>query len=134
MKKLFSYIFIITIVMTFLTGAASAETLYNLDDIQLFILHHDPWTSGEQHVSITGKIAEITVSDFWGYIYRVEVEDGTAAYYMGYDKPCFIVVTDEVFKVGNVITVDGIINTLYSSYMVPFITDQSIKLTYPGQN
>lgn len=111
-------------------SCAAAETLTTLDAVQRVLQN----TTMKQliygkkiEVSLTGTVVQITPAADW-YVYRVECPgDGSDAYMFGYDEPCFITWGFDL-SIGDKVRVNGVLNALYSSPLVPFIGQADITV------
>lgn len=125
MKKRITVIFCLILVCC--TATAYATTFFSLSQLQKYIFNHSPASMEEQRVKLEGTISEIV----WcgannHYDMTLLVEDPDASVPVGEDTPRLTVhfrlhVDPIPFAVGDKITVDGTLNGLYSSYMVPCI-------------
>lgn len=111
-------------------SCAAAETLTTLADVQK-VLHnthpHDLLYGPDITVSLTGTIVEVTPANGWD-VYRIEcASDGLSASMLGYDKPCFVTWGFDM-HVGDHVRVNGKLNNLYSSPLVPFIGQADITV------
>ena len=126
MKRLFVLILVLALAFA---AAAGAETLTTLKQVQDVIMQGstlDLLYGADVNVSLTGTVAEIiNVEDLW-YIYRIECNEDAArdAYIFGY-APCFYTRGYDL-SIGDYVRVDGKLNILYSSPMVPYITPSNI--------
>lgn len=126
MKKVITIMLILAITLTL---AASAETLTTLKQVQDYILDIRPRfeMSKDTYVTLTGTVAEIiSAYDKW-YVYRIICDEDKAqeAYMFGYDAPCFYTWGFDL-AVGDRVRVDGKLNILYSSVLMPFIGQAQI--------
>ena len=130
MKKTITAVLILTLCL--MLTAAQAETLYTLKSVQETIFRTAPVKyalGSDLYVELHGTVAEITDPGSGRILYRIETdEDGLTAALLGYDKPCFIVATNDIANVGDKVIVTGELNTIYSSHAVPFIGQASITL------
>ena len=112
-----------------LASTAVAETLTTLKEVQRVLQTTDVRQllyGSKPAVVLTGTIVEVTPVPGGWYVYRVECPgDGTNAYMLGYDEPCFITWGFDM-AVGDTVRVLGELNVLYSSPLVPFIGSPEI--------
>lgn len=128
MKKILSILLVLTVVMA-MASPAAAQTFYSLDQVQHYLYYHSPMESvGEDpYVEIEGTISEIIYTgpnNHHSMTLLIDEEKASAPIWS--DSPQltvhFRLHADEVpWKVGDTVTVFGTLNTLYSSFMVPYI-------------
>lgn len=128
MKKHISILLVLTVAMA-MASTATAQTFYSLDQVQHYLYYHSPMESvGEDpYVEIEGTISEIIYTgpnNHHSMTLLIDEEKASAPIWA--DSPQltvhFRLHVDEVpWKVGDTVTVFGTLNTLYSSFMVPYI-------------
>jgi len=125
MKRLIS---IVLILVLLLPAAAISETLRSVQD---YILYHAP-NDINHSVTLTGEIKEIYhIRNYhWGLV--VSVDEEKAITPMDRDYPYFVaefsLIDEEIpYAVGDIITVYGDINPLYSSVIIPQINSKTIN-------
>ena len=128
MKKILSILLVLTVAMA-MASTAAAQTFYSLDQVQHYLYYHSPMESvGEDpYVEIEGTISEIIYTgpnNHHSMTLLIDEEKASAPIWA--DSPQltvhFRLHVDEVpWKVGDTVTVFGTLNTLYSSFMVPYI-------------
>ena len=133
MKKLF-LVFLAAALL--ISATASADSFSSVSQLQQFLMKYSPnqiSSAGSHSVDIEGTIAEIR----WcgannHYEMTLQVEDDRALVPIGSDVPLIVVhfrlhVDPMPFQVGDVVTVYGTLNELYSSVMVPSILAKFIN-------
>lgn len=129
MKRLAALIFALALAFA---AVAGAETLTTLLDIQNFLMTVEPkdvlW--GEDvYVNLTGKVVSVPYANEVFHVYRIECYEEYAqrAYLFDYN-PCFYASVNfpAVFKPGEYVRVEGKIDALYSSPLIPFINVSNI--------
>lgn len=126
MKK--SIVLILVLALAF-ASAASAETLTTLKQVQDVIIQSSTRAlmyGADVNVRLTGTVAEvISVEDLW-YIYRIECDEDDArdVYMFGY-APSFYTRGYDL-NIGDFVRVEGKLNILYSSPLMPYITPSNI--------
>ena len=129
MKRLF--VLILALALAF-ASVACAETLTTLLDIQIFLMAVEPkdilW--GEDvYVNLTGKVVSVPYANEVFHVYRIECYEEYAqrAYLFDYN-PCFYASVNfpAVFKPGDRVRVEGKIDAMYSSPLIPFINVSNI--------
>lgn len=128
MKKILSILLVLTVAIA-MASPAAAQTFYSLDQVQHYLYYHSPMESvGEDpYVEIEGTISEIIYTgpnNHHSMTLLIDEEKASAPIWA--DSPQltvhFRLHVDEVpWKVGDTVTVFGTLNTLYSSFMVPYI-------------
>lgn len=131
----FSALFV-AIVLACAIAPASAVTFVSLSQLQQYIENHSPaeiMASGTHYAELEGTITEI----HWcgannHYRLTLQVEDDRAIPPIGSDYPQLTVhfrlhLDEPPFQVGDVITVFGSLNEMYSSVIVPEILAKTIN-------
>lgn len=130
MKRLFVLILVLALAFASVAGAETFRSLQKLQDEMYFSTFWELVNVKKLEVELTGTIVEILRDDYaWGRIYRIETPgDGQKAYVYGYENPCFLARSyDDWYEVGEVVTVTGELNAIYSSYLLPFIGQASVS-------
>ena len=128
MKKILSVLLVLTVAMA-MASPAAAQTFYSLDQVQHYLYYHSPAddVGFEPYVELEGTISEIIYTgpnNHHSMTLLIDEEKASAPIWA--DSPQltvhFRLHVDEVpWKVGDTVTVFGTLNTLYSSFMVPYI-------------
>ena len=128
MKKFFAVLLVF--VLVFSVSSAGARDFFSVAQLQQFLLKYSPdqiMASGSHHVRLSGVVLEIhSCNQNNHYQMTLQVEDPKAAAPIGYDGPILAVhfrkhVDPLPFDVGSTIDVDGTLNEMYSSVMIPEI-------------
>lgn len=130
MKILITIIITVALAFAAVAGAETFRSLQKLQDEMYFSSFWELVNVKKLEVELTGTIVEILRDDYaWGRIYRIETPgDGQKAYVYGYENPCFLARSyDDWYEVGEVVTVTGELNAIYSSYLLPFIGQASVS-------
>lgn len=129
----------IALVFVFLTMSCAAPScawqFSSLADLQRHIMTHTPdqLIASKDEAVITGTVLSVTyanMSNHWDMLLAVDDPHATAP--IGHDTPVidvhFRLHKESVpFNVGDVLTVRGDLNILYSSYMIPCILADTIN-------
>ena len=128
MKRFFAVL--LAFALVFSVSSAGARDFSSLAQLQQFLLQYSPdqiMASGSHHVRLSGVVLEIhSCNQNNHYQMTLQVDDPQAAAAIGYDGPILAVhfrkhVDPLPFDVGRTIDVDGTLNAMYSSVMVPEI-------------
>lgn len=125
MKKLIIALMILALA---LPAAALADTLA---DVQDYIYRTAPVRVGNQVYTLSGEVMEIRhlKNYHWEMVVKVDEEKAFTAF--GSEYPYFIaefsVYEDMPFSVGDIVTVCGPVNPMYSSFAVPNINSNTIN-------
>ena len=113
-------------------SVAGAETFTTLLGIQNYLMSVEPvalLTGEEVYVNLTGKVVSVPYGGDAFHVYRIECyeEYALCAYLFDYN-PCFYASVNfpEVFRPGDYVRVEGKIDAMYSSPLIPFINASKI--------
>lgn len=129
-------ILFLSLVLIFSASPAAARTFSNLGELQQYIEYHSPAdlsASGPHYAELEGIITEmhaLGVNNHWQLTLQVDDPQATAP--LGADGPQLIVhfrlhLDAPPFQVGDMITVFGTVNGLYSSVILPEILAKTIN-------
>lgn len=135
-RRLFVLFLSLSLALLPFASASAGGTITNLRDLQDLIRFNAPekiMASGTYHVSLSGTISEI----HWcgannHYQMTLLIDDANALRPIGSDLPQlsvhFRLHVDQIpFAVGDLVSVSGSLNELYSSAMVPMILAELIN-------
>ena len=130
MKKVITFILAFVLLLSLSGLAEPLRSLMAVQDEMYFYTIWEMVNVKDIEVELTGTVAQIMRDDYgWGRIYRIETPgDGRNALAFGFENPCFLARSyDDWFEVGDLVTVTGELNIMYSSYLIPYIGQAHVK-------
>ena len=139
MKKIYislRMLFVALAISILVCSAASAQTFVSLSQLQRHLETHSPSQSvatGPHRLNTKGTIESITwAGDGNHYNMILLVDDAKAYKPIGSDSPRLCVhfrlhKDQPPFQAGDVVTVSGALNELYSSVMIPWILADTVN-------
>lgn len=132
-----TFILFVSVLLLF-SGSASAQTFHSLELLQAYLLKNSPGvilSSDTQYAEFEGVVSDVTwcgANNHYNMTLLIDEEGASKPVWT--DTPMITVhfrlhVDPIPFQVGDTVTVFGELNSLYSSYMVPYILAKAINGT-----